>query len=142
MTMENTTSVQEKVLSQEEQKFFPFYKSIIEQDRCAIVICNPQHEIIYMNPAAVQNYKRRGGAKLVGKSLLDCHNPKSQEKIVRVVEWFASSPQHNMVYISHNKRKKKDAYMVALRDGEKLVGYYEKHEFRNEQTMEMFDMPE
>ena len=142
MTMENTTSVQEKVLSQEEQKFFPFYKSIIEQDRCAIVICNPQHEIIYMNPAAVQNYKRRGGAKLVGKSLLDCHNPKSQEKIVRVVEGFASSPQHNMVYISHNKRKKKDAYMVALRDGEKLVGYYEKHEFRNEETMEMFDMPE
>ena len=30
-----------------------FYKSIVDQDRASIVICNLKHEIIYMNPAAV-----------------------------------------------------------------------------------------
>ena len=33
-----------------------FYKSIVDQDRASIVICNLKHEIIYMNPAAVNNY--------------------------------------------------------------------------------------
>ena len=36
-----------------------FYKSIIDQERCAVVICNLEHEI--MNPAAVLYYGKRGG---------------------------------------------------------------------------------
>ena len=31
-----------------------FYKSIVDQDRASVVICNLKHEIIYMNPAAVK----------------------------------------------------------------------------------------
>ena len=35
----------------------------------------------------------------------------------------------------------RDRYMVALRDAEgKLIGYYEKHEFRNAETMEKYDL--
>ncbi len=31
--------------------------------------------------------------------------------------------------------------MIALRDGSgKLIGYYEKHEYRNRETMEMYKM--
>lgn len=37
-----------------------FFKSVIDQDRCAIVICNLEHEIIYMNPTAVERYAKRG----------------------------------------------------------------------------------
>ena len=44
-----------------------FYKSIVDQDRASIVICNLKHEIIYMNPAAVNSYAKRGGDKLIGK---------------------------------------------------------------------------
>ncbi|MBR5349005.1 MAG: hypothetical protein IK125_07200 [Lachnospiraceae bacterium] len=29
------------------------YKSVLEADRAAVVICDPDHKIIYMNPAAV-----------------------------------------------------------------------------------------
>ena len=29
--------------------YVSFYKSIVDQDRCAVVICNLEHEIIYMN---------------------------------------------------------------------------------------------
>ena len=50
-----------------------YFWSVLQQDRAAVVICNLQHEIIYMNPAAVQRYAKSGGAQLVGRSLLDCH---------------------------------------------------------------------
>lgn len=117
-----------------------FYKSIVDQDRCPVVICNLEHEILYMNPAAVANYARRGGKELVGRSLLACHSPQSAEKIRQVTDWFAADVSHNLVYTFHNEKQNKDVYMVALRDGERLIGYYEKHEYRNRETMERYHM--
>jgi len=117
-----------------------FFKSIIEQDRCAVVICNLQHEIIYMNPAACARYSSRGGAKLIGQSLLNCHNEKSNEMIKSVIEWFQKNTDNNMIYTFCNKKENKDVYMVALRDADgTLIGYYEKHEYRNTETMKMYN---
>lgn len=121
-------------------EYVDFYKSIVDQDRCAVVICNLEHEIIYMNPAAIENYSKRGGDGLVGQSIMNCHNAESGEKIRLVVEWFAASPEHNLVYTFYNERQNKDVYMVALRSGGKLIGYYEKHEFRNRETMKKYDL--
>lgn len=117
-----------------------FYKSIVDQDRTSVVICNLNHEIIYMNPAAVNNYEKRGGDKLMGKSLLECHNQESREKIQQVVDWFAADESHNIVYTFYNEKQNKDVYMVALRDKGKLIGYYEKHEYRNAETMKLYDL--
>ena len=122
------------------KKMIGFYKSIVDQDRSSIVICNLKHEIIYMNPAAVSSYAKRGGDKLIGRSVLDCHNPESREKIQQVVEWFAADESHNIVYTFHNEKQNKDVYMVALRDDGELIGYYEKHEYRNAETMEPYDL--
>lgn len=72
------------------KSYVSFYKSIVDQDKTSVVICNLKHEIIYMNPAAVLNYSKYGGDKLIGRSLLDCHNPESREKIKQVVDWFAA----------------------------------------------------
>lgn len=116
------------------------FKSVIDQDRCAVVICNLEHEIVYMNPAAAAHYAKWGGEKLLGQSLLSCHNEESRARIRQVTEWFAASPKHNLVYTFHNEKQNKDVYMVALRDGEKLIGYYEKHEYRNRETMAMYDL--
>lgn len=117
-----------------------YFKSIIDQDQCAVVICNLEHEIIYMNPAAVQRYGKRGGQAIVGKSLLDCHNPLSCDMIRKVVSWFAQSTEHNKIYTSRNEKENKDVYMVALRDGDgSLIGYYEKHEYRDKETAELYD---
>ena len=117
-----------------------YFKSIINQDRCAVVICNLEHEIIYMNPAAIMRYEKRGGQALVGQSLLDCHNSQSVEMIKKVVLWFAQSTEHNMIYTFYNEKENKDVYMVALRDDDqKLIGYYEKHEYRNPETAERYD---
>lgn len=117
-----------------------YFKSIIEQDKCAVVICNLENEIIYMNPAAVTRYQKWGGAALIGKSLLDCHNPNSSNMIRKVVLWFAKSKENNIVYTTHNEKENKDVYMVALRDEDgTLIGYYEKHEYRNEETAKFYD---
>ena len=117
----------------------PFFKSIVEQDRCAVVICNLRHEIIYMNKSARERYQKHG--ELVGTSIFDCHNAESNAKIREVVEWFAKSPENNLVFTYRNDKENKDVYMVALRDenGE-LIGYYEKHEFRNPETMKLYDI--
>ncbi|MCH5260437.1 MAG: PAS domain-containing protein [Lachnospiraceae bacterium] len=117
----------------------PYFKSVIEQDQCVVVICNLEHKIIYMNPAAVERYSKRGGAKLVGQSLLDCHNERSNEMIKKVVAWFSESADHNRIYTFHNEKENKDVYMVALRDEDgTLIGYYEKHEYRDRETDEFY----
>lgn len=117
-----------------------FYKSVLEQDTAAIVLCNLEHVIIYMNPAAEKRYQKRGGYALVGQSLLDCHNSKSNEMIEKVIDWFKKSSGNNRMYIYYNEKENKDVYMVALRDdaGE-LIGYYEKHEYRNRETAKPYD---
>ncbi len=135
---ETTTMDNEKILKF--KSYGNFYKSIIDQDRCAVVICNLEHEIIYMNPAAVLYYGKRGGEKLIGRSLMKCHNQESGEKIQQVVDWFREDDSHNIVYTFHNEKQNKDVYMVALREKGKLIGYYEKHEYRNKEEMKFYDL--
>ncbi len=117
------------------------YKSVLEVDKAAVVICNLDHKIIYMNPAAINRYEKWGGKNLIGQNLLSCHNDKSCEMIVKVLEWFKASKDNNIVYTSYNEKENKDVYMVALRNevGE-LIAYYEKHEYRNRETMKMYNM--
>ena len=108
-----------------------YFKSVLEEDRCAVVICNVDHKIIYMNPAACERYKKRGGERLVGSNLLDCHNTASNELIIKVLEWFKADNSNNRVHTYYNEKESKDVYMVALRDDNgDLIGYYEKHEYR------------
>ena len=117
------------------------YKSVLEADRAAVVICDLEHTIIYMNPVAIERYAKWGGKDLMGKSLLNCHNEKSREMIEKVIDWFKASKDNNIVYTFFNQKENKDVYMVALRNEEgDLIGYYEKHEYRNRETMKMYDI--
>ena len=119
----------------------PFFKSIIEQDRSAVVICDLADKIVYMNPAAKESYKKHGN--LIGKSIMECHNERSCELISKVRDWFSESPENNIMFTYHNEKQNKDVYMVALRDKDgKLIGYYEKHEYRNPETMEKYAFDE
>lgn len=118
-----------------------FFKSVLEQDTAPVVLCDLDHTIVYMNPAAIARYAKSGGEKLVGKSLLACHNAASNAMIEKVVAWFGADPSHNLVYTYRNDKENKDVYMVALRDdGGTLIGYYEKHEYRTPETMALYDL--
>ena len=117
------------------------YKAVLDADRAAVVLCSLDHTIIYMNQTACERYAKQGGEKLLGRSLLDCHNEHSREMIVKVLGWFAKSKDNSIVYTFKNVKENKDVYMVALRDenGE-LIGYYEKHEYRTPETMKLYDI--
>ncbi|MDO4467602.1 MAG: PAS domain-containing protein [Bacillota bacterium] len=112
------------------------FKSVLEQDLAPVILCDLNHTIVYMNPASIKKY----GADLTGKSIFDCHNDKSIQMIKKVVEWFQSSESHNRIYTSRNEKQNKDVYMIALRNENKeLIGYYEKHEFRNVETDALYN---
>lgn len=117
-----------------------FFKSIIDEDKGPVVICDLNHQILYMNPTACVRYGKRGGATLIGKSLLNCHNSKSNEMIQKIIEWFQASKENNRIYISYNEKENRDTYMIALRDEQgELIGYYEKHEYRDHETEKLYD---
>ncbi|MCB6615300.1 PAS domain-containing protein [Ruminococcus sp. 210702-SL.1.03] len=118
-----------------------YFKSVIDADEAPVVICDLSHTVVYMNPTAVKRYEKRGGAALIGRSLMGCHNADSNSKIERVIAWFKKDPANNKVYTFRNEKENKDVYMIALRnDGGELIGYYEKHEYRNIESMALYDI--
>lgn len=118
-----------------------FFKAIIDSDNASVVICDKNHTIVYMNPAACKSYEKRGGKNLISKSILDCHNEHSAAAIKTVAAAFEKNPKLNRVFTFHNEKQNKDVYMIALRDetGE-LLGYYEKHEYRNPETCQRYKL--
>lgn len=114
-----------------------YFKAVLESDCAEIVICNTEHIIVYMNSAAMKKYH----ADLTGKSIMDCHNAESCKKIHTVAVWFSQDTENNMVHTDYNEKENKDVYMVALRDDTgNLIGYYEKHEYRNRDTKGFYQM--
>ena len=117
------------------------FKSLVETDRAPVVICDPDHVICYMNPAAEARYERWGGKALLGQSLFDCHNERSRVLIQAVVDWFKASEDHNLVYTLQIPEEETDVYMVALRDDDgQFIAYYEKMEYRGEETMQKYEL--
>ena len=112
-------------------------KSVLEQDNAPIVVCDTASTVVYMNPAAIARYKK----DLTGKSIKMCHPAAANEKIDQVLAWFAKHRDNNIVYTFRNDDENKDVYMVALRDSDGvLIGYYEKHAYRNRETAKLYDI--
>ena len=113
------------------------FKSIIDADPQPVVVCDLASTVVYMNPSSVEKYH----CDITGKSIKGCHNADSNDKIDKVVEWFSKSVDNNIVYTSFDEKKNKDIYMVALRDDDgTLIGYYEKHESREKETADFYDI--
>lgn len=113
------------------------FKSVLEQDKAPVVICDLEHTVVYMNPSAIARYH----VDLTGKSIKQCHSSKANEIIDRVVAWFAQRKENNIVFTYNNEKENKDVYMVALRDDNgELIGYYEKHEYRSKETAKLYKM--
>ena len=116
-------------------KLYKLFKSILDQDTAPVVVCDIDDIIVYMNPSATAHYHK----DLTGKSIKDCHPPKANEQIDKVVAWFRESKDNNIIYTYRNDEENKDVYMVALRDDDgTLIGYYEKHEYRNNETVGLY----
>ena len=46
--------------------------------RASVTVSDEEFRIIFMNDLAIEHYGYRGGEKLIGTNLLDCHNENSQ----------------------------------------------------------------
>ena len=115
---------------------YDLFRSVMEQDPAPVVICDMDSTIVYMNPASIRRYR----GDLTGTNLKNCHPPEANLQIERVLAWFAESADNNIVYTSRNDEENKDVYMVALRSADgTLIGYYEKHEYRNRENGRLYD---
>lgn len=68
----------------------------------AVTACDINGKIIYMNEKSSTTFQKYGGESLIGKSLFDCHNPKSSEMIKELL----ITGETNSYTISKNGVKK------------------------------------
>ena len=45
-----------------------YFKSIVEQDQAPVVICDTEHTVIYMNPAAMERYSYASLSSMIKRS--------------------------------------------------------------------------
>lgn len=82
---------------------------------CAITVCDVQGNVLYMNKKAVETFARHGN--LIGKNLIDCHNPKSWEKIQEMLHTGNSN-----AYSIHKNGVKKIIYQSVWRQEDGTIG--------------------
>ncbi len=88
-----------------------------------VLVADTEHVVVYMNSAAVEHYT--GGETLMGTSLLDCHNERSQKMMIEVLAALRDGEEERLISDDEKRR----IYMRAVRDESgKLVGYYERYE--------------
>jgi transcriptional regulator with PAS, ATPase and Fis domain len=61
-------------------------KSWAEEMDVRVTVCDLKGIIVYLNRASALGMHKYGGTELIGKSLFNCHNPKSCEIIEEMLE--------------------------------------------------------
>lgn len=92
-----------------------------------VVFVDASHIIRYMNSMAQYTYyQERGYRDLIGKSVFNCHNETSKEKILAAFEKLKSHGNEVFIGVSIKNQR---IYMNPVRDenGE-LIGYFERFE--------------
>ena len=99
--------------------------ALLDSLKNPLVFADTDHTILYMNKAAIERFSDRGGAGLVGRSLLECHNEQSQQMILEILAAMKDREEERLITDNEKHR----AYMRAVRasDGQ-LFGYYERYE--------------
>ena len=85
-----------------------------------VIVSNAEGTIIYMNETAVRKYEKDGGAELIGKNLMDCHNENSR----RILREIMLTHEKN-VYTIEKRDKKKIIYQTPWMDGGVFKGIVE-----------------
>ena len=79
--------------------------------------------LLFMNKAAIAHYEE--GESLIGRSLLDCHNDRSQQMMVEILAEMHEGLDERLIADNEKYR----IYMRVVRDAEGTVlGYYERYE--------------
>ena len=74
----------------------------IKEFPAAITVCDTEGIIIEMNDKAAATFANSGGKKLIGTSLYDCHQPRSNEMIRKML---ASGEAHTYTIEKAGQKK-------------------------------------
>ncbi|WP_303722428.1 PAS domain-containing protein [Malonomonas rubra] len=100
-----------------------FFCYLLDSFKNPVLFADTGHMVRYANKAAKQFYP--AGDKLVGRSLLGCHNQKSQARMIEILQRMEEGLDE--VLITDNEKRR--IYMRAVRDTSgALLGYYERFE--------------
>jgi PAS domain S-box-containing protein len=96
-----------------------------------IVFVDCDHTIKYLNKAAEYHYyAERGYDQLIGKSIFECHNTRSQEKIREAVEKLKNHHREIFLGVAVNNQR---IYINPVRnENGELIGYFERFELNLE----------
>jgi DUF438 domain-containing protein len=99
--------------------------AILDSLKDPVVFVDTSHTVRYINRAAETHYKE--GRTLLGRSIMDCHNPASNAVIREVFAALEKGEDERLITDSPERR----IYMRAVRDADgRLFGYYERYESR------------
>ncbi len=92
-----------------------------------VVFVDMDHIIRFMNRRARYHYyHERGYRDLVGKSIFDCHNEKSRERLLDMV---AKLRNHGREILLAVNEKNERVYVTPVRDKKgEMIGYFERFE--------------
>lgn len=100
-----------------------FKNDLLESLKNPILFADTEHVVRYANRAAREFYS--GVEKLIGQSLLDCHNSESRQKMDEVLMRLEKGLDEELI-VDNEKRR---IYMRAVRGAKGLLlGYYERFE--------------
>ena len=100
-----------------------FMAALLDSLKDPILVADTDHVTRYMNKAAIAYYDE--GASLIGRSLLDCHNARSQQMMIDILAAMHEGEDERLITDDEKHR----IYMRAVRDPEgRVLGYYERYE--------------
>jgi PAS domain-containing protein len=100
-----------------------FMAAILDSLRDPILVADTEHMTTYMNKAAAAYYEE--GETLIGRSLLDCHNERSQQMMIEILAEMHEGLEERLITDNEKHR----IYMRVVRDPDgKVLGYYERYE--------------
>jgi len=97
--------------------------AILDSLKDPLLFADTEHVVRYMNKAASAHYSE--GKSLIGRSLLECHNERSQHMIVEILAAMHAGEDERLITDDEEHR----IYMRAVRDADgQVLGYYERYE--------------
>lgn len=92
-----------------------------------ILFVDCEHIIRYLNKTAKHHYyTERGYRDLIGKSLFECHNDQSKEKILAAYEKIKN--HGNEIFIGLSVKNQRIYINPVRNENGELVGYFERFE--------------
>jgi DUF438 domain-containing protein len=102
-------------------------KLILDSFPFPIVFVDINHDIRFLNKRAQYHYyKERGYDDLIGKNIFECHNEKSKQEILKIVERLKNHGQEVFLKVTGRNER---IYVTPVRDETvKLIVYFERFE--------------